>query len=176
MAFAPFLREDVMDVHVLAEEYRVIEFLARAKVLCSFLHQQGVDALVGSREAHTHGFQPVGAEQRFAHRRRLRSTLQPYGHFHEIPGYSGFDRRTIKLPKNAVPVPPDELRAVRVVLPGITDVGREWPRAERFEIGKADQRFDRCEACAGIWPPERSLAPPESRYCLYESRGKFNKA
>ena len=39
MLLAPVLREDVMDVDILAEEDRVVEFLTRTKILCSFLHQ-----------------------------------------------------------------------------------------------------------------------------------------
>ena len=65
LALAPVLRKDVVDVDVLAEEDRVIELLAGTKILRAFLHQQGVDALVGGGQTHPHRLESVGAEHAF---------------------------------------------------------------------------------------------------------------
>ena len=57
-----------MNVDVFAEEHCVVELLTRTKILGAFLHQEGVDTLVGSRQTHPHGLQSGGAEQSLADR------------------------------------------------------------------------------------------------------------
>lgn len=73
--FAPVLREDVVDVHVLIEEDGLLKLLTGAKVLSTFHHQKRIDALVRGRQTHPHRFQTVGAKQGLAYRGRLRTTL-----------------------------------------------------------------------------------------------------
>ena len=52
MLLAPVLRKNVMNVDIFTEKDRVVAFLAQTKILCSFLHQESVNALIGSRQTH----------------------------------------------------------------------------------------------------------------------------
>src|SRR4051794_17685642 len=105
---APVLGEDVVNVDILLEKDRIPEFLARTKILCSFLHQESIDPLVGSRQPHTHSLQSVSAEHRLAYRRWFRATLQPNRYFHEIASDARFDRRAVQLTKYPIPIPPHQ--------------------------------------------------------------------
>src|SRR5258706_1646300 len=46
LPLAPILRKEVMNIDVFAKENGMVEFLARSKVLCALLHQQGIDTLI----------------------------------------------------------------------------------------------------------------------------------
>jgi hypothetical protein len=54
VGFAPILGEDVVNIHILSEEDRVVEFLTGTEILRTFLHQKRIDALISRRKAHPH--------------------------------------------------------------------------------------------------------------------------
>ena len=60
-----------MDVHVLAKENCVVEFLAGTEILRTFLHQEGINTFIGCGKPHPHGLESVRAEQCLTDCRRL---------------------------------------------------------------------------------------------------------
>ena len=78
-----------------------------------------------------------------ADRRWFGATFQPDWHFHEIACDARLDRRTIKLTKDAIPIPSDQLRPVRLVLPRIADVGENGGQRNDLRlIGKIKNSID----------------------------------
>src|SRR5262245_24698702 len=105
MALAPVLRKNVVNINVLAEEHDVVELSTRPKVLRALLHQQSVDTLVCRGQPHAHSLEAVRAEDRLGDCCRVRTSLQPAWHLHEISSDARFDCGAVELAEDAVPVP-----------------------------------------------------------------------
>src|SRR5262249_1486578 len=139
LCLTPVLRKDMVNIDILTEEDGVIEFLPGTEVLGAFLHEKCIDALVGGGKAHSHGPKPVCPEHRFADRRWLRAARQPYRHFHKIAGNAGLYCRTVQLSEHAIPIPPDQLRSVCLMLPGIANLCENSRQGNNLRlIGKVE--------------------------------------